>query len=478
MTTLVKKDWFGSIDTDMQAQLIANSLAITPEFFAELSCEGDRLFGVVTNCRRETCQNTCETVLNGCARKNLWQYSYMVQQELEATLGWTLSPRYITETLPWDGSSRIKLTFGGIEKLFVSEAAVTIQSDILYNPAVHQTLALAVIGQSYVEILVPFEYLSQPEGVMMRNPNTGKAWAYTPVTTYPQIRFVGPVKYWAIAIPGGNAIVGDTIDVYDCLWGYIDEPVWEEDDCTGEVAIVYENSVQKIPVEKITDDRWYIKHRNMVRAEYQGDEIDLTQFQFHKLYDVVDLACFTEVCELITIRKKCVGTVMDCECSDDTVPCESIEADGCATVVNAKSGIIEVHEVEVITDDAGDPVLDANGCPTFRQKTDCDSSSSMPYEVTVSYKTNPVISGINHTSAVETLRRAIAARVAAEVNLIDCGCDIECGFFKEMRVQTNTQVFTQGGSVVVALRFGNKMGQQVYALALETAPRDTAIAIA
>lgn len=480
MTTLVRADWFGTTYTDAEAQLLANNMAVKPDYFAELSCEGDRLFGLVTNCKRETCQNTCETVLNGCARKNLWQYAYMVQQELEATLHWTLSPRYIRETLPWDGHSRLQLTFGGVEELFRTETATIVDSDIIYNPYVDQTTVLAVPGQSYTEVLISQSYLSMPEGVMMRNPATGKSWAYSEIPGYPELRTVGPDKFWAIAIPGQFATAGDTVDILDCKWGYIDTTDFDPDiECDGELAIVYQDSVQKIPIEKIVGDRWYINHRYMVRVEYQGDEIDLTKFQIHKLYDVVDVGCFDEACELITIRKKCVGTVMECACEPDTVPCEIVEADACATVVNSKAGIIEITEVEVITDDNGDPVLDASGCPTFRQKTDCaECAYYQPYEVIVPYKTNPAQSGISNTSAVETLRQAIAARVAAEVNLVDCGCNVECGFFKAMRVETNTTIFSQSGATVVALRYGNKIGQMRFAEAIENVPRNHVVGLA
>jgi hypothetical protein len=466
---IVDKLWFGGVPTDEQAQLMANAMAVTPYYFSEVSCEGDRLFGVVTSCRRETCEETCETVLNGCARKNLWQYAFMVQQELEATLRWTLTPRYVTETLLWDGKSHVKLTYGGVEKLLFQESATTVDSDIEYHPFVDQVTALAVLGQSYVEVLIPMEYLSTPEGVMFKNPNTGRVIAYTDIIGYPHIRTVGLDKFWAIAIPGGFAAAGDTLDVLDCVWGYVDAPDISEEDCSDEVAIVYPDTVQKIPIEKVTDDRWYIKHAFMVRKEYIGDTIDLTQFQTHKLYDVVDVACFGETCSLITIHKKCSDAVTDCDC--DAVPCEEVEADGCATLISREAGIIEIHEVEVIVDDDGDPVLDSNGCPTFRQKTDCTATGD-PFKVTVSYRTNPALTGIMYTSAVETLRRAIASRVAAEVSLVDCGCNVECGFFKEMRVQTNTTTFTQSGATIVSLRYGNKVGQQVYSNALENVPRN------
>ena len=468
MTTLVQPDWF-HLDTNYEAQLLANQLAVPPDFFAEVSCEGDRLFGLVTACKRQTCQDTCETVLNECARRNLWQYSYMVQQELEATLRWTLSPRYITETLAWDGHSRLMLSFGGIESLYKTQVATTVDTDIDYNPYVYQVTTTAVIGQTYVEALIPFDYINMPEGIMFRNPSTGKVFDFDDdITSYPQIRTVLGTKYWVVAIHGGNASAGDILDVLDCLWGYVDAPDVE---CDDEVAIVYPGSVQKIPVEKVTDDRWYILHRNMVRSIYQGDTIDLTQFEVHKLYDTVDVACFTEDCSLITIHKKLLDTDME-PCDDDTTPCSEIEVSACATVVDAKLGVVEIHEVEVITDDNGDPVLDTDGCPTFRQKEpDCTESLYGAYKITVSYRTNPVQSGISNLSAVEVLRRAIAARVAAEVVLVNCGCNVECGFFKDMRVETNTQVYTRDGGMIVALRYGNKMGQQIYAQALEAAPR-------
>lgn len=475
MTTLVKADWF-NVDTDQQAQLIANSMAVPPEYFAEISCEGDRLFGVVTNCKRQTCRDTCETVLNGCARRTLWMTSFMVQQELEATLGWTLSPRYVTETLPWDGKSRIRLTFGGLEDLFMRESVTIVDEDVAYNPYVYSGLVVAGANPVVHEVLVPYEYLTMPEGVLFVDETKGTTFAVQEIDEYPQLRTVGPDKFWVLGIYDNTADIGDTVNVMDCLWGYVDAPDVE---CTDEVAIVYQDSVQKIPVEKVTDDRWYIKHRNMVRQVYQGDTVDLTKFQTHKLYDVVDVGCFGETCELVTIYKKCSGTVTDCGCDDDATPCEVVEVDACATVVDAKSGIIEVQEVEVITDDNGDPVLGSDGCPTFRQKSDCtDDCLYTPYQVTVSYRTNPVQSGISNTSAVETLRSAIAARVAAEVPLVDCGCDVECGYFKEMRVETNTQTYTQGGAIVVALRYGNKIGQQKYAKALETVPRNRIVGLA
>lgn len=474
MTTRVKADFF-HVNTDAEAELIANAMAVTPEYFADISCEGDRLFGVVTNCQRETCQDTCETVLNGCARKGIWQYSYMVQQELEALLRWTLSPRYVTETLLWDGKSRIKLTFGGIDDLFVQESVTTVDSGLTYYPFVYQATAQAVLGQTYVEVLIPFEYLSKPEGVMFRNPNTLKTFAYTEVRGYPEIRDVLGVTYWVIAIPGGDAQDGDTLDILDCLWGYIETPDVE---CDDEVAIVYAGTVQKIPIEKVTDERWYIKHRNMVRYEYQDDEVDLTQFQIHKLYNTVDVGCFGETCTLAIISKKC--TPETCACSDeDDLPCTVLEAPACATLISGKSGIIEIHEVVALVDDEGGPILDVNGCPTFRQIEDCDDIvDGVPFQVTISYHTNPAYSDLAKTSAVESLRRAIAARVAAEVTLVDCGCNIECGWFKQMRHVINTTSFNpQTGATTVIRRYGDMEGQQIYARTLEAVSRNQSVPI-
>jgi hypothetical protein len=472
MTTIVKGEWFGGCTTDQEAQLIANYMAVTPDYFAEVSCEGDRLFGVVTVCPRETCEETCETVLNACARKTLWQYLYMVQQELEATLHWTLDKRYITETLPWDGKNPLQLTMGGLDELMVVETYERLDENLAYNPYVDHVTALATAG-THTEVEINTEYINRPEGVMLIDAN-GSALSWVnmqQVPGYPRIRDVLGVPHWVLAIPGQDANPGDEFDVLDCEWGYVDISTVE--DCTtegDEWSLVYDDTVQKIPIVKETTDRYYIYHRNMVRQEYQGDTIDLTQLELHKLVTTVDVGCFGEACELVTIRRQCKSTDTDCEC--DTVPCNVVEADGCATILNAKAGIIRIDEVIVETESTG------RECPTYRQKTDCDLTQGSIFEVTVSYKTDPASAGIDMTSAVETLRRAIVSRVAAEVPLVNCGCEVECGFFKEMRHEADVTTFTRGGTTVVALRFGNKTGQKVYAKALEAVPRNQLIGIA
>lgn len=496
--SVVKPEWFGISSCD-DAWMIANTAAVSPYFFADLSCEGERLFGIVSRCARGNCQDTCETVLNACARQTLWRNLFAVQQELEATLGWTLTPRYVKETVPWSWGEHLQLSFGGVDRLNVYPDYWLHEAGITYDPFVYTVAATAPVSGSHYEILVPQWMLSKPEGAILVDVLSGDTVEYSEeVPGYPQARKVLGEWFWVLAIPGQQGTLGHDYKVLDCKWGIVeyDHDFTCIDPDTGlevsetESALVYTDTFQKIPIERQETrtlpgegsprNFWLIQHRHMVREEYIGDEVDLTicDLDTHKLYPEVDAACFYERCQLVVVRTRCTKDGLgQCSCDDDI--CAPKEYDACATIVNGKKGIVAIERVELILDDDDEPVLDAAGCPTYRQCGDtvsCCEDPGTAYEVDIYYHTDPGCSGINNTSAIETLRRAIAARVAADSLLTNCGCEVECGWFKEMREELSTTRIAPG-EMIVTLRYGNRRGQQQYAHALYTAPRNQRVGL-
>jgi hypothetical protein len=486
VVTLIDKTWFQQ-DNDDDAWQIANTAAVTPAYFAEVSCEGNRLFGVKTLCQREDCKGSCNGVLSACARATLWQYLYGLQQETEAKLGWTLTKRYVHETIPVTSEwrSKIQLTFGGVDRVNVKEATELIQEKVTVHPFVYRGTAHAVAGATHYELLVPTWLVYRPEDVLKVRVSTGAPipWG-SAVGSYPQRRQVGDEWYWVLGIPGGNATEGEEFDILDCQYAIVELPTdfCETDGYTP--ALVYPGTKQILPATVKTGDvdgvektYWFIEFKHLVLPQYQDDEValDVCDLETHKLYAELDAMCFGETCQLAMIKVRCsptdAGTDLCGECNDDSTPCEVREYPACATIIEGKSGWVSIQQVEYVLDDEGEQVLDANGCPTF-ERVDCCEDVGEPFAVEIYYHTDPVAAGISNTSAVTKLRIAIAARVAAEVPMITCGCNIECGWFAYMREQVEGLSWTREGSTVVALQYGNLRGQREYAEAMYVVSRN------
>lgn len=494
MTSVVRPDMFsGEIQsiTEAQAYQIANEMAVTPRFFATVSCNGDGVLGLKSHC-----QSQCDVdPFNACARTSLWQNLYRVQQELEATLGWTLGERYVQEELPIKAGRYLQLTYGGVDEVNVIPLVTDIEGygPVDYSPiiATGQSVA-AVAGTDYYELVISRNLVDNPHNIMIRkedmtgDSSNGASIVDTDWPAKPKITKVVDEYFWSIYVPGGfiDNVLTDTFSVIHCRLSYFDAPDPSTVECDGEIWPVYYGTTQKIPyIRQETLDtgeiRYWVNTRDMIDPAFDDDYADISEGEFYKFVQQVEFKCFGQTQQLAVVTKRIslksgevgvVDPVYAGEC--DGTPCTTVQVYACATLIDKKLGIVALEEVDVeLDEESGLPVRDEAGNVVVTRRTTPATYEGEPITVSIAYHTNPRTTGINLGSAIETLRRAIAARVAAEVPLGECGCKVEYGYFYEMSQELDTTLYTPTGATIVSLSYGKRKGQLVYATAVYTAPR-------
>jgi len=493
MTSVVRYDMFSDDIqkiTPEEAYQIANEMAVSPRFFAAVSCNGDGVLGLKSHCQSE-----CDVdPFNSCARASLWQALYRVQQETEAMLGWTLGPRYVSEDLPIREGRYVQLTYGGVNEANVAPLV----SDLDYGPVEYSPIlvtgasALAVAGKDYYKIQVSRSVVDNPHSVMIRkedasgDASNGSAVIDTDWPVNPTRELVGDEYFWNIFVPGQfvDDVVTDRFSIIHCRVSYIDAPDPSELECSGEVWPVYYGTTQKIPYFKseVLDTgevRYWVYTRDMIDPAFDDDYADISSGEFYKFVPQVEFKCFGKVQQLAVVTKRIpqqddeVGVKNPVNVGDcDGTPCTTVQVYACATLINKQLGIVALEEVDVELDDVtGLPVRDEDGNVVVTRRTTPAVYEGEPITVNIAYHTDPRETGINLISAIETLRRAIAARVAAEVPLGECGCNVQTGYFYEMSQELDTTLYTPSGATIVSLSYGKRKGQLVYASAIYTAPK-------
>jgi hypothetical protein len=496
MTTVVYAETLG-LDTDAAAQLAANKMAVQPSYFADVSCEGDAILGLTSHCTI-SCQSPSQThryqadPFNLCARNGLWSHLYRVQQELEAMVGWTLSSRYIVEEIPVKSGRQIQTQFGGVASVNYEELVSDIAGygTVAYSVFLAQNLAPVLSGVDwYVDVNV--NLLDNPGKLMLRvedalgDPTNGLSVIEEDWKHKPQRVTVGPDTFWRIWIPDAAADAGVArFSAIHCEQSYFDAPDPSAVTCDGTIAPVHVGTSQRIPIIRTETlalgvVRYWVRTAHMINPAFDDGYTDISSGEFYKLVTEVDFLCFGEVNQLAVITKRIpmkpddVGVsyfenVLDC----DGVPCTTTEVYACATIIDGKRGIVALEEVDVTLDaQTGLPTRDpVTGDVIFTRRTSQCCYEGEAISVRLAYRTDPNLTGLNLSNAIETLRRAIACRVAAEVPLEECGCVVEAGFFFEMRQVMDTTIYTPTGSTIVSLRYGRKQGQMIFAHAVSTAP--------
>jgi hypothetical protein len=432
------------INTEFNAQHL-NNLLVDATVFSDIACLWGRAFGVHTECER------CDLNINYCVRKNILENLVKAQDIAERELGYSLTPRYHSQTITWDrkwstgrnSKIRLQLPFPGIELVNVIQQADPIEAleSVSVNFALIEGVPLTTaVGEKYCIATLDSEFVENPNRVTLRSGS--KVFTQDPqATEFPRRDVDGN---WEIAIIriSDPDVCDEDIDAYHCELVYVDITPPE---CEGEIVPVYPGTTQHIPVAKPVetlendDLRYWFYVWELVDPAFGDETVRITQGEYYKLFQTISFLCVHDVESLPTVV---CNTGCGCGEDDPNTDCELI-------IVDPVNGVVEL-------------CCESSPCG-------CGAGCSHPKSLTIHYKTNPDILGFD--SASYSLKEGISYWAASILPLESCRCKIEHGFIRDaQKAYTEIRVNPLSGEEIHNLKHGNLYGQLVFSERLNGAP--------
>lgn len=403
--------------------------------FAVLSNLEARAYGVKTYC--DTCRDDSDCPerqwLNQCARDHVWDILVSVQQNLMALKRVTLGPTYHTETALWYPGKMLQTKFPYIESINV-QPVFTELDVVSVSPFIATSLTTNATA-NFVEAKVPLDVVHNPVDVVMREESmqfNATAWHMRiPLDSQWGYPFKNATD-WTYAMQKDVNLASD-LNAQDCNYVFVDiDPV--ADQVISDIVFMHPEQDQLIPqvlppqtIVATNKWRYWFYYWTLKRPEFADDKVDLTlEKEFDKFYDELRYGIIEEETAPATILLK----PTDC-C---TTSFEDVERLAMGNIYEGEQGVVYFESARENTDT--DPVTYERLC------YDCSGlCDGHPYKIRFSYKTNPYHYGM-YIAGIEQMRRAIVAKVAANLPLETCNCSlIEGSYIDRMREELPQVVY-------------------------------------
>lgn len=440
--------------TPQESYDIVNAMAIDYLQFAIYSHYYHRLFGVKTDSEEGTDGTVDRFTVNNCLREAVWTTLYAVQSQTEAILGYNLSPRYHTETVPVGASYRVKTRYPGLESVDVVPQITVISdedvTEVPISPFVQEDVPVSLVG-NVGTVTISKDVIFNPSDAIIRSADDGGAISVSNSGGYPRRDVNGD---WVVLLNSHEHALtnGELVNIQSRRFMFVDvDPIVTE---VGETAHpVFSGTVQKIPlarpVERTSEnkDRYWFYAYTLVDPAFFLEMVDLVKGDFYKLVQTVDFRKFYEATSPALAKRV---TPTDCNSCDDT------EWRLDTRIIDAEKGIVEFDPVGVYR------LVDGVRTYIPKKYVDVPFSNVQKVFVTFSYKTNPIYLPQRAQQDIPLIRRAIMHRVAAELPVTDCGCTTT-GFIGEQQKAYQTATQLSNGAIISDLKYGSLHGQAVYA---------------
>lgn len=393
---------------------LINSLPVNMLDFAIFSGMRARMYSIQTHCDPDCWKRQW---FNQCARDNVWRILVEVQQSLFATKRWVLSPTYYKETVMWKLGNVFSTTFPYIEKVNVRPVFTEI-GNANVSPFLQTGITPVPSGSSFFEAGVDESVVHDAERIILRELGVQ---VNAPVyhVRLPQTQWGYPYNdgvAWQYAM--GDDVNGDSVlHAQDCDYVFIDiDPEIGID--MSDIVFVHESQDQVIPQAappEVAGNKWryWFYYWMLKRPEYADSKVYLSDARvFDKFYDTLRYGVIEEVETPATIFIKPDSCARTFDESTQTAM---------LSVVNGIGG--QVVALPATLDTSVVPNVYRPVCSTCTGL--CDG---YPYALEYYYKSNPYHYGL-YVAGVERLRSAIVAKVAANIPLEMCDCQIEKGSY-------------------------------------------------
>lgn len=431
-------DFNASVSQDDVDQIM-NDLALNLDDFSKLACLDGRAYGVIKAC------GDCEIEINSCLRQHLVRKLASVQELIERSIGWNLTPRYHTQTILWDGRSRIQTSWPGVESVGLARsfASVPDYGPFDISPFIEQDIAVWDSGEGHCIASFDASLTNNPNKAFIRD----DAFRYYPTFSRPGLPMrsgdVWDVALDTVQVQVPACDIGGPFHVQHCDYMVLDVPNGTCED--GTMVPVYPDSNQIIPqarpAQAIPGDetRYWFHPWVLVDAAFAGEDVDLLAGEFYKLLQEIEFKCMSEVAcaPVVEFQKEgCPATTWELDSEDITMH-----------IVDARNGILHVEHAD----------LRCLYCSGSLGSCGC----RYPLKLTFCYKTSPDVLGAN--SQLNSLKEAIGWGTAAELPMTICECRVEQGFIAEaQKPYTTIRVNPVTGENLVDLKFGNLHGHLVF----------------
>lgn len=476
--SLITPEQFRPSWTQAQVDQYINEMPVPALNFAVMSSLFHRFYGVLNGSNdgeRQAVQdpgidNTSMTpdryILNACARYAYPRIANSVLSELESVVGYHLTPRYVTETIPFQSSHHKLISqYPGVERLNVGRVWTTLPDlqEVEVYPFVQEltTADNTVVypfgdGGLTPAARVSDQLVKNPNDVIIRN-ESGAIFPWFSDSGHMLSRTLG--SYWQLPLAvNRRAYSGEDLLVQHKKFVYVD--ILAPTLPTGATIYpVYPGSTQIIPQAKPMqividgDDtlwRFWFYVYTLVHPDFVSETVDLQVGEFYKLYPFISFKYAMDT----TVDPQLVVTYGD---EEIVLTPDEDTAYPKLTLVNQAYGIFHFNY---------------DSCANFIDRWCKCHDTPETIMLRYSYKTNPDFLPDRYKNQIGRLLDAAAARIAADLPTEDCGCDVPWGFIKEKKGALPHQTFSDvSGNVIDRFRYGTAFGQLEYANMLANAAR-------
>jgi len=392
-----------------------NTLPLSFIDFSFVSGTKGSLYGVKVDSNRS---EDTPFLVNECLRKGVIRTLVSVCSEAESKIGYMLSDRYLTYTLPLPNAHRFMLPYPGVEKVEVKRTWVDVATYPVNYYVLENIIPIYENGSYYVE--VPIASVSNPDLVYLRNSvDNGTYEVNRQISNYPSKTNDG--LKWKIYIHPKSRVyeTGETINVQ-----HRDYVVWTVPKPTGlppnaNLHPVYPGTHQWVPQAKPMVDTgthliFTLYVWPLVNPEFLEGPVDLYQAnaQFYKMFQNLTLAYWVEE------DAKIEFVVFDG--TDEKVysydPLNTTTPHANVNLVNSEVGICNLGLTDALI-----------------RQINRDFPETLKYQpnqifIRLHYKVSPKALSNKLRSQITSVLNAIAEKVAADLPTVDCGCDTDTGF--------------------------------------------------
>jgi len=450
---------FQNLSTDEDKWIAANEMPIDPYKFATMTHYNARMFGMLSG--DDISEKYGSFVINECVRESLWRVLYDVQIYTENFVGYNLSRRYHKVTMPYPLDPITKVKWPGLAA--VDTAPKWVDHNLVVDLSPFVQVAPTVTGTVDPVVTLDHTLIDNPNDVILRQ---GAApYAAFPIKKGAYPKRTGTLD-WEVQIASNTVSYNpaDGVAVQSTKYVYVDVD-WTSMGVTGKIVPVFKGTHEIIPYVRVesltaTSARYWFNIWAVVDPAFAtDDQIDLISGEFYKLMPSITFMEYQEVTSkallVITQRDDCCQGCEECE-GCNGVPVGTYQVS--TRVVDAARGLIGFQiDGELITDpDTHVTTLDTTS------QCSVGKNPCYIYTLTYSYFTDPANLPDRASGSIPNLLRAIMHRVAADLPMNDCLCEIQYGFIYQCQQMYATMATTISGTNIVTNKYGNLHGHKVY----------------
>jgi hypothetical protein len=433
-----------------------NSLGLTYLQFAHATHYHSRLYGVLTDKEeglkhRDDVTTLRSFVVNNCVRDALYRLLFSIQESTEKRAGFNTAVRYHYEEQDFPYYGKWQTHWPGVATMNVRPAWTTIESleEVELDPYIER--AITVVGSppiaSITRLLSP-----NPKDVFLRNEATGAAYTID--------EGVSPLRdgaNWKLQL-ANNVTAWNNTDVVGVQnKGLMKVTVTVPTLPTGATLhAVYPGTNQIIPYARDPVDAgggettFFFYPYTLIDPAFYLEEpaADLVKGEFYKFLEFIQFKYVTEVATPFEV-------VWGADTNEFvyTLPDDPVET----RIVDPAEGVVQTqYGSDLFSWEKFHQIYPGAGCFS-------DHIPRQTVKLRYWYKTDPMKLREVLYKQIDSIREAMLYRVAAELPMKDCGCDVDLGFIAAQQemvatVTVNTVLKIEEHQ----FRYGQLLGQQRY----------------